>query len=48
LVEALEVVKSFLHEHQFIDQDFPIEGWIEPGPLAQAYHLEGLTASPSH
>jgi len=47
LVEALEVVKSFLHEHQFIDQDFPIEGWIEPGPLAQAYQLEGITAGPN-
>ena len=48
LVEALEVVKSFLHEHRFIDQDFPVEDWIEPGPLTQAYQLEGLTASPSH
>jgi ABC-type nitrate/sulfonate/bicarbonate transport system substrate-binding protein len=48
LVEAIEVVKSFLHEHQFIDRDFLLEDWIKPGPLTQAYQLEGLTASPSH
>jgi len=44
LVDAIAVVKSFLHEYRFIDQDFPLEEWIEPGPLAQAYRLEGITA----
>lgn len=48
LMEAVEVVKSFLHEHNFIERDFPIDEWIDPRPLAQAYELEGLTAAPSH
>ena len=47
LVEALEIVKSFLHEHRFIDRNFPLEEWIEPRPLAQAYQLEGITAEPN-
>jgi sulfonate transport system substrate-binding protein len=42
MVEALEIVKAFLHEHRFIDRDFPVDGWIDPRPLEQAYRLEGI------
>ena len=48
LLEAVEIVKSFLHQHRFIDQNFPLESWIDSRPLAQAYELEGLTPTPSH
>ena len=44
MVEALEIVKSFLYEHRFIYRNFPLEGWIDPRPLEQAYQLEGITA----
>jgi sulfonate transport system substrate-binding protein len=46
MVEALGIVKTFLHEHQFIDRDFPLEGWIDPRPLEQAYRLEGMVRCP--
>ena len=48
LVEAVEIVKSFLHEHRFINRDFPLDDWIDPRPLAHAYELEGLALSPTH
>jgi ABC-type nitrate/sulfonate/bicarbonate transport system substrate-binding protein len=44
MIEALEIMKTFLYEHRFIYRDFPLEGWIDPRPLAQAYRLEGITA----
>jgi sulfonate transport system substrate-binding protein len=47
LVEALEVVKSFLHEHRFINRNFSLEKWIEPRPLAEAYRLEGISKEPN-
>lgn len=48
LLEAVEIVKSFLHQHRFIDRNFRLESWIDSRPLAQAYELEGLTPTPSH
>lgn len=42
LVETLAVMKAFLYERHFIAQDFALEGWIDPRPLAEAYRLEGL------
>ena len=48
LVDAVEFVKSFLHEHGFIDQDFALDEWIDPRPLQQAYEREGLAPNPSH
>ena len=48
LVDAVEFVKAFLHEHGFIDQDFALDEWIDPRPLQQAYEREGLAPNPSH
>lgn len=48
LVGAIEIVKTFLHEHDFIDQDFPLDEWIDPRPLARAYELEGLAPPSSY
>ena len=42
LVEALAVMKSFLHERRFIARDFDLEDWIDSRPLDEAYRLEGL------
>lgn len=39
LVNALRVRKDFLLEHGFIQQDFSIDDWIAPGPLAAAHRL---------
>jgi ABC-type nitrate/sulfonate/bicarbonate transport system substrate-binding protein len=36
LVQALRARKDFLLEHGFIRQDFAIDDWIAPGPLAAA------------
>ena len=48
LVDAIEFMKAFLHEHYFIDQDFALDEWIDPRPLQQAYEREGLAPNPSH
>ena len=45
LVDAVGIVKTFLHEHEFIDRDFDLEDWIDPRPLAEAYAREGLAPS---
>ena len=42
LVEALAVMKSFLHERRFIARDFELEDWIDSRALVEAYRLEGL------
>ena len=42
LVEALTVMKSFLHERRFITRDFALKDWIDPRPLVEAYRLEGV------
>ena len=42
LMEALAVMKSFLHERRFIMRDFVLADWIDARPLAEAYRLEGL------
>jgi ABC-type nitrate/sulfonate/bicarbonate transport system substrate-binding protein len=39
LVDALEVRKDFLLRHGFIQNDFSIADWIQPGPLAAAHEL---------
>jgi ABC-type nitrate/sulfonate/bicarbonate transport system substrate-binding protein len=39
LVEALRVRKDFLLRHGFIRNDFSIDDWIDPGPLAAAHAL---------
>ena len=46
MIEALEVMKAFLCEHRFIDRDFPLDGWIDPRPLKQAYSIEEIAAEP--
>jgi sulfonate transport system substrate-binding protein len=46
MIDALETVKMFLLEHRFIERDFPLDGWIDSGPLDQAYRLEGIAAGP--
>lgn len=42
LVDALEVMKRFLFEHGFIEQDFSTEQWMAKDLLRQAYDAEGL------
>ena len=42
LVETLGVMKSFLHERRFINEDFALEDWIDSRPLVEAYRLEGV------
>lgn len=36
LVAAVGVLKSFLVHHGYVDRDFDIAGWVDPGPLAEA------------
>lgn len=39
LVQALRVRKDFLLQHGFIRNDFSIDDWIDPAPLAAAHAL---------
>lgn len=39
LVDALKVRKDFLLAHGFIRNDFSVDDWIQPGPLAAAHAL---------
>jgi len=39
LVDALKTRKDFLLRHGFIRQDFSVDDWIAPGPLAAAHEL---------
>jgi ABC-type nitrate/sulfonate/bicarbonate transport system substrate-binding protein len=39
LVSALETRKDFLLRHGFIQKDFSVADWIDPGPLAEAHKL---------
>jgi ABC-type nitrate/sulfonate/bicarbonate transport system substrate-binding protein len=44
LVRALETRKNFLLEHGFIRNDFSIDDWVKPEPLAHAHeHLNRLS-----
>lgn len=45
LIDAVGIVKTFLHEHEFIDRDFDLGDWIDRRPLAEAYAREGLAPS---
>ena len=45
MIEALEIVKMFLLEHRLIDQNFELDGWIDPRPLEQACRLEGIASA---
>lgn len=40
--DAVGIVKTFLHEHEFIDRDFDLGDWIDRRPLAEADAREGL------
>ena len=41
LLESVEVLKSFLHRHGFIERDFPLRDWVAAEPLAEARRREG-------
>lgn len=41
--ELLRVQKDFLRLHGFLDQDFDIDDWIDPRPLAAALSLRTLS-----
>ena len=36
LLESVDVLKSFLHHHGFIEHDFPLRDWVAAEPLAEA------------
>ena len=40
LLESVNVLKSFLHRHGFIEHDFPLRDWIAAEPLAEARRRE--------
>ena len=40
LLETVEIQKTFLLEHGFVEHDFPISEWIAPEPLAEARRRE--------
>ena len=45
LVDAVGIVKTFLHEHKFINRDFDLGDWVDPRPLAEAYAREASAVS---
>ena len=40
LLESVDVLKSFLHHHGFIEHDFPLRDWVAAEPLAEARRRE--------
>jgi ABC-type nitrate/sulfonate/bicarbonate transport system substrate-binding protein len=40
LIEAAEIMKSFLYERGYIPKDFPLAAWLNPEPLQEAYSRE--------
>ncbi|GAB4349110.1 MAG: ABC transporter substrate-binding protein [Immundisolibacter sp.] len=42
LIETLEVMKSFLHAHGFIEQNFSVRQWMAADLLREAYAAEGI------
>lgn len=42
LIETLEVMKSFLHAHGFIEQNFSATEWMATDLLREAYAAEGI------
>ena len=36
LMEPVHILKAFLLQHGFIEQDFPLRDWVVPEPLAEA------------
>lgn len=42
LIETLEIMKSFLHAHGYIEQNFSTRDWMVPELLREAYAAEGL------
>ncbi|HCO43154.1 ABC transporter substrate-binding protein [Immundisolibacter sp.] len=42
LIETLEVMKSFLHSHGFIEQNFSTRDWLATDLLREAYAAEGI------
>jgi ABC-type nitrate/sulfonate/bicarbonate transport system substrate-binding protein len=47
LIEATEIMKSFLYERGYISRDFPLTEWLNPEPLQEAYRREGLVEAPA-
>ena len=42
MLDAVEVLKTFLFEHGFIDNNFSTEEWMAKDLLQEAYRLEGM------
>jgi hypothetical protein len=42
LIETLEIMKSFLHAHGFIEQNFSTKDWMAADLLREAYAAEGI------
>ncbi|ANX03642.1 ABC transporter substrate-binding protein [Immundisolibacter cernigliae] len=42
LIETLEIMKSFLHAHGFIENNFPTRDWLATDLLREAYAAEGI------
>lgn len=40
LLGSVDVLKSFLHRHGFIERDFPLRDWVAAEPLAEARRRE--------
>lgn len=46
LLSTVEIQKTFLLEHGFIEQDFSLTTWVAPEPLAEAYRREDVDREP--